>query len=72
MQEQNRKPGNRKGKVQMVHHQVRKRWARQSLPVVLLAARDLEAGAAAAGCGEKVIYFFPGHVLTAHLGVTLD
>lgn len=72
MQEQNRKPGNWKGKVQMVHHQVRKCWARQSLPVVLLAARDLEAGAAAAGCGEKVIYFFPGHVLTAHLGVTLD
>lgn len=54
-QRQNRKPGDRKGKGQMVCHPV------LCLRAVLLRAHDDKASVAAAGCGEKLTSFFsPG------------
>lgn len=60
MQEQNRKPGDQKGKRQMTCHPERCSRA------VLLRAHDDEAGAAAAGCGDKLTSFFPWHVPAVH------
>lgn len=63
MQEQNRKPGDQKGKRQMVCHPV------QCLRDVLLRAHDDKAGATAAGRGEELTSFFPRHVPTEHWSV---